>query len=132
MNEDITVLYVVDVPINVMLFEVNFKKYCKVITALSGSDGLSKLRLNHEIKIVISDMKMPGMNGIDFIRQAKLEFPLIQCMILTGFDVTPEITIALEEKLICKYLSKPFDSKQILKSVAEAVELGEIDIIPNV
>ena len=123
MKKDITVLYVDDEPINIMLFEVNFRKYYKIKTAVSGNDGISKLRLNPEISIVISDMKMPGMNGIEFIRQAKIEFPLIQCMILTGFDVTQDIAAALEEKLIFKYLSKPFNVKLIIDSIAEAVEL---------
>jgi response regulator RpfG family c-di-GMP phosphodiesterase len=121
MREDITLLYVDDEPINIMLFEVNFKKYYRVITAVSGNDGLSKLKSDPEISILISDMKMPGMNGIEFIRLAKQDFHSLHCMILTGFDVTDDITIALEEKLICKYLSKPFDLKQIMEAITEAV-----------
>ena len=52
MKEDITVLYVDDEPINVMLFEVNFRKYYKVKTGVSGSDGISKLRSDPEISPV--------------------------------------------------------------------------------
>lgn len=122
MSDKAKVLYIDDEPINTMLFEINFKKYFDVITALSGYDGLNLLFENHGIGIVISDMKMPGMNGMEFITQARRDFPDIKYFILTGFDITEEMNNALKNGVICKYLRKPFDLQQILESVAEAAE----------
>ena len=107
MNKIATLLYVDDEPLNLKLFEINFKKSFEVITALSGEDGLKKLSKNPSVRVVISDMRMPGMNGLEFITAAKSEYPNIVFFILTGYDISPEIAKALDIKLINKYFSKP-------------------------
>jgi response regulator RpfG family c-di-GMP phosphodiesterase len=121
MENTIKILYVDDEPVNLMLFELNFKGIYNVVTATSGMEGLQKLKENPEISIVISDMRMPGMNGIEFIRKAKLDYPHIVFFILTGYDITEEIANALNEKLINKYFSKPFNIKEIVKTIEEVL-----------
>ncbi|HPR84329.1 MAG TPA: response regulator [Candidatus Paceibacterota bacterium] len=119
MEEKITLLYVDDEPMNLKLFEINFRKKFNVLTAESGNEGLEILKSNSEIIIVISDMKMPGMNGIEFIKKAKINFPKIRYFILTGFDITEEIADALNERLIHKYFRKPFNIREIEESIME-------------
>lgn len=119
MDEKITILYVDDESVNLKLFEINFKKKFNVLTAESGAEGLEQLKVNPHTIVVISDMKMPGMNGIDFIRLAKKDFPHIRFFILTGFDITEEIADALNERLIHKYFRKPFNMKEIEDSILE-------------
>lgn len=122
MNGLTTLLYVDDEPINLRIFAINFKKKFAVITAESGYDGLELLKLHPEITVVISDMKMPGMDGIEFIKLAKKDFPHISFFILTGFDITQEIAEALEKGLINKYFRKPFDMKEVEISIQEALK----------
>ncbi len=112
-NKMISVLYVDDEPINTKLFALNFKTLFNVLTADSGYTGLDMLKEHSEISVVISDMKMPGMNGIEFISQAKKEFPNIIFFILTGYEITEEIAEALNINLINKYFQKPFNLKEI-------------------
>jgi two-component system, response regulator, stage 0 sporulation protein F len=119
MDEKTTLLYVDDEELNLRLFEINFRKKFNVLTAESGDEGLEQLRANPQTLIVISDMKMPGMNGIEFIRLAKRDFPDISYYILTGFDITEEIAEALNQRLINKYFRKPFDMKEIETSIME-------------
>ena len=64
MADNKTILYVDDEDVNLMLFELNFKKKFNVLTALNGEKGLEILKDNNNVEVVISDMKMPGMNGI--------------------------------------------------------------------
>ncbi|RLD63614.1 MAG: response regulator [Bacteroidetes bacterium] len=109
----ITVLYVDDEPINLKLFFLNLQKRFNIITAKSGYEGLEQLKLNSNIDVVISDMKMPGMNGIEFIRKASGDFPDVLYFILTGFDINEEIADALNERLIYKYFRKPFNIEEI-------------------
>lgn len=118
MDELVSILYVDDEPVNLMLFNVNFKKKYNVITALSGEEGLEKLAQNPQIRVVISDMKMPGMNGIEFISQAKKNYPNIIFYILTGYDITTEIAQALKDKLINQYFSKPFNIEEISQAIS--------------
>ena len=115
----VTILYVDDEPFNLKFFEINFRKKYNVILAESGDDGLEKLKLHPEIKVVISDMKMPGMNGVEFIKKAKNNYPNISYYILTGFDINDEISEALKSKLINKYFRKPFDMVEIEEAIQE-------------
>jgi two-component system, response regulator, stage 0 sporulation protein F len=115
--EKITLLYVDDEPMNLMVFKINFKNTFDVITAESGMEGLEKLSANNQITVAISDMKMPGMNGIEFIQEAKKRFPNISFFILTGFDITEEIAEALHSGLIHKYFRKPFNMNEVEASI---------------
>lgn len=121
MDKKITILYVDDEPINLSLLQYNLKDKFDVLIAESGVEGLELLKTNPHILIVISDMKMPGMSGIDFIKLAKKDFPDIQYFILTGFDITVEIVDALNERLIHKYFRKPVDMKEIEASLLEVL-----------
>ena len=117
MNYKTTLLYLDDEPINLYIFEINFKKNYNVITCKSGFEGLSKLEENPDIEIVISDMNMPGMNGLEFIKKAKEKVPAIIFYILTGYEITPEIRKALDEKLVSRYFRKPLNAEEIRSSI---------------
>lgn len=122
-NNQVTVLYVDDEDINLFLFERSFRAHYHVLTASSGEVGLQKLEDNaSEIIVVISDMRMPGMDGITFIRRAKERHANIAYFILTAFDFSEEIDKALDEKLINKFFTKPFDIDQIKSSIETAIQ----------
>lgn len=123
MSEKIKILCVDDEYLNLELFEINFQKKFNVITAISGYDGLIALRQNPEVKIVITDMHMPGMNGIEFIKEAKAEFPNVIFYILTGYAITEEISDALNEKIIERYFSKPYNIPDLEEVVLEALNV---------
>jgi len=123
MSERIKVLYVDDEPINLMLFEHMFQDKYDTKIADSGWDGLEALHNDQRIQIVISDMRMPGMNGLEFIAQAKEMYPHILFYILTGFDITDEIASALKNGLIDRYFQKPFKMNEIEKAMNEAFKV---------
>ena len=121
MEKRVSILYVDDELLNLELFALVFKKKFNVITAESGSEGLEKLKQNKDVCIVISDMRMPGMNGIEFINNAKKDFNNIAYFILTGFEITEDIADALNQKLINRYFKKPFNSKEIESTINEVL-----------
>jgi len=116
-----TILYVDDEPINLKLFEINFKKEYEVLTALDAYKGLEKLEQVDDITAVVSDMKMPLMNGIEFITKAKEKYDSKKFFMLSGFEPTPEIEKAIESGLILKYFRKPFDIDEIRSALEEAI-----------
>ncbi len=117
MSDRIKVLYVDDEPINLKLFELNFNSTFGVVTASSGFEGIEVLEKDSSITVVVSDMRMPRMDGIEFIAKAKSMFPHIYFFILTGFDITEEIAEALDSNLINKYFRKPLNFREIEKSI---------------
>ena len=129
MKKNITILYVDDEKINLTLFELSFDPMYNVISAISGEEGLLKLEDHKDdIIVVISDMRMPKMNGIEFIKEARKEHLNIAYFILTAFDYNEEIDDAFKKNIIQKFFSKPFKIKEIQEAVHEAVEeLGLAD-----
>jgi two-component system, response regulator, stage 0 sporulation protein F len=115
----ITILYVDDEPINLMLFERMFNKKYKVLTAESGFIGLDVLKDNPDLEVVISDMKMPLMDGLEFITKAKALYPDIYYYILTGYEITIQIQESLDRGIIQKYFRKPFNMSEIEKIIEE-------------
>ncbi|HLO58910.1 MAG TPA: response regulator [Bacteroidales bacterium] len=116
------ILYVDDEPINLKIFSLAFQKKFKVEVADSGVAGLKKLDHLPEISIVISDMKMPGMNGIEFIKAARSNYPDRSYFILTGFDITSEISMAIQEGLIHSYFRKPFNLTEIETAIHQSLK----------
>lgn len=121
MSEKLSILYVDDEPVNLMLFDRMFEKTYTVLTAESGLKGIELLGENNEVKVVISDMKMPTMNGIEFITKAKSMYPNIQFYLLTGYEITKEIQESLSSGLILKYFQKPFKMRDIDKTIVENI-----------
>jgi two-component system, response regulator, stage 0 sporulation protein F len=119
------VLYVDDERLNLMLFRAHLEKKYNVLTADSGADGLVILKEHSGIRVVVSDMKMPQMNGIEFIKKALEIAPDTVFYILTGFEITPEIQQALDEGLIRKYFRKPFNIKEISAEIDLGLGINE-------
>ncbi len=117
MDNKIKVLYVDDEQINTLLFKMNFSKKYDVFIASNGNEGLSLLDNAPDIKVVISDMKMPGLNGIEFIKKARERYTQTKYYILTGFEVLPEIQEAIDNGLIIECFQKPFDVDRIESAI---------------
>jgi len=122
MSEKVTLLYVDDEPTNLLLFEHSFNKKFDILTAESGSEGLDLLKSNTNTRVVISDMRMPEMSGLEFIQKAKQEFPDLCYYILTGYEVSEEITKALNEKVIKNCFNKPFNRVEIENTILETLK----------
>ena len=87
------------------------KKGIEVLTAMSGAEALEKLR-SQNIHVVILDVKMPGMDGIETLKQIKRQFPLIEVIMLTG-HATVESAVDGLKSGAADYLMKPIDIGEI-------------------
>lgn len=118
------VLYVDDEEINNFLFVHNFTMY-DIVTAISGKDALKILKEQNSIDAIISDMSMPEMNGIEFIKQAKIISPDLPYFILTAYSQHDEIDIALKDGLIIECFSKPIEQTKIRTLVDKYVKVSK-------
>lgn len=107
------ILYVDDESINLELFKLNLMKKYEILTAEDANLGLEVIEKTPDLEVVISDMRMPRMNGLEFIKLARHKQPDIDYYILTGYEVSPEIQAALDQGIIIKYFKKPFDIDEI-------------------
>jgi len=124
MTGKLKILYVDDEPINLILFDRIFGKKYAIRAADSGMKGLEVLDEDPDIKIIISDMRMPHMNGLQFISKAREKHPDLIYFILTGYEISKEITDALEQKLIDRYFQKPFKLEEISGAIISATKQG--------
>jgi two-component system, NtrC family, sensor kinase len=96
------------------------RKGYKVETASTGIQALEKLK-NHNIQVVILDVKMPGMDGIAILKKIKRNFPLIEVIMLTGHG-TVESAVEGVKLGAANYLVKPADIDDISQKIQEAFE----------
>jgi len=97
------------------------KRNLRVIMAFSGQDALEKLSKNRNLDVVILDVKMPGMDGIETLGEIKKAYPLIEVIMLTG-HATVESAIEGMKLGAYDYLMKPCDLEQLMLKVELATK----------
>ncbi|MDZ5635657.1 MULTISPECIES: response regulator [unclassified Janthinobacterium] len=97
-----------------------------ILTAGSGQEGLDVLA-SHVVDVIVSDQRMPGMLGADFLRKAKLLCPQTIRIMLSGYTELQAVTDAVNEGAIFKFLTKPWEDHQLREHIAEAFRLKGID-----
>jgi len=93
----------------------------KILTASSGREGLEILG-TQEVDLIISDMRMPEMDGATFLARAAEQWPDIVRILLTGYADMSATIAAVNEGKIYKYFSKPWEENDIVLSVRHALE----------
>jgi two-component system NtrC family sensor kinase len=114
------ILYVDDEAINLELLQLTFMNELDVLTATSAVEGLNVLEKNPDIHVVISDLKMPVMNGLDFIKEIKSRNQEKVCMLLTGFMESEIMLEGFNKELIFRYLMKPWNRDELIATIREA------------
>jgi DNA-binding NtrC family response regulator len=91
---------------------------------LSAGDGLQALSCLDEtcVDIVISDMRMPGMDGVALLEQVRQRWPGIARILLTGQADTASSVAAVNRGRVARFLQKPWDERELLDALAESVE----------
>jgi diguanylate cyclase (GGDEF)-like protein/PAS domain S-box-containing protein len=97
----------------------------QILTAYSGQEGLDVLAAN-AVDVIVSDQRMPGMIGADFLRAAKGLYPETIRIMLSGYTELQSVTDAVNEGAIYKFLTKPWDDEQLRGHITEAFRLKEI------
>jgi len=101
------------------------KKEYTVITAKSGEDGLDML-VQHPVNLIVSDQRMDGISGIEFLKIAKKKYPNIITIMLTGFAEKETAMKAVNEAGIYKFIVKPWNVMDFRNTVERALELQHL------
>lgn len=96
-----------------------------IVTAPSAAEGLQRL-VEGGVDVIVSDQRMPGMTGVEFLRRAKDLYPETVRMVLSGFTELQSIIDAVNEGAIYKFLTKPWDDNLLRSHVSEAFRHKEM------
>ncbi len=124
MSTNNKILYVDDEHINLELFKINFRNDFEVFIADSAMKGLEILN-EQPINIIISDLKMPNMNGLEFIERIKSETPEKICILLTAFMESDVMLKAINNELIFRYIMKPWRKNDLKEVIDLAIKKHE-------
>ena len=94
----------------------------KTLFAKSGKEALEILEKN-EVHVIVTDMRMPEMSGLELLRAVKEKYPHIVRMVLSGYTQVTTLLTAINQGTIFKFITKPWDFKEEFKpAVLDAIE----------
>jgi len=92
----------------------------EALTAASGEEALAKLE-THAPEVVILDVKMPGLDGVETLKRIKALYPLVEVIMLTGHATVSSAVQGLKAGAF-DYIAKPCDLDELLAKAEEAFE----------
>lgn len=97
-----------------------------VVTALGGEAGLTALRDHGPFSVVVSDMKMPGMSGVEFLAHVREAVPGTVRMMLTGHADANVAIEAVNQGHIFRFLTKPCDREALRSALSHGLLQHEL------
>ncbi|NJM15323.1 MAG: response regulator [Bacteroidales bacterium] len=115
------ILYVDDEQANLDGFLFTFRREYDVYTALNANDALDILQERH-VKIVISDQRMPGMQGTDLLEIVSEKYPNTVRILLTAFTDADATVNAINKGKVYRYITKPWVKQELQATLQNALE----------
>ncbi|NSL55158.1 MULTISPECIES: HD domain-containing phosphohydrolase [Uliginosibacterium] len=88
----------------------------------SGAEALELLS-REPVDLIVSDMRMPGLSGAELLAQARARWPDTLRILLTGYAEVSSAIAAINEGGIYRYIAKPWNDEELLKTLQQALEL---------
>jgi DNA-binding NtrC family response regulator len=101
------------------------RRHLDVTAAFGGQDALDKLEKSEKYEVVILDVKMPGMDGIETLKRIKTSHPLVEVIMLTG-HATVESAIEGMKLGAFDYLMKPCDIDDLVSKADQAAARKQV------
>lgn len=125
-NAELTLLFVDDEPSILSALRRLFRPQgYRVLTAESGAAALELLAAEN-VDLIVSDMRMPVMDGAQLLREVRQRWPDVVRVLLTGYADIGSTIAAINEGEIHRYISKPWDDQELLLCVREGLERGQL------
>jgi C4-dicarboxylate-specific signal transduction histidine kinase len=115
------VLFVDDERENLAVFSAMCGGDFPVLTAQSAVEALELMR-THEVGVVLSDQRMPGVTGVQFLEQVRAEFPDTVRMLVTAYADLGATIDAINKGQVRRYIRKPWDPEELKGYLAEAMD----------
>lgn len=121
-EEKINLLYVDDEEFALTSFKSTFRRSYAVHIAKSAEEGRAILR-EREIDVVMTDQRMPGETGVEFLKSILPEYEHVVRIMLTGYSDMDVVIDAVNDGRISHYATKPFKEERMIKLLKRASEV---------
>lgn len=117
-------LLVDDEPANLRSLARLFREDYEVLTAQSGPEALELLQ-QHDVALLITDQRMPGMTGIELLKSTMALRPRMVRIILTGYTDVDALVEAINCGQVYRYVTKPWSNEELTITVKRGLEYYE-------
>ena len=114
------ILIVDDEPVNLRTLSRLLRANYDVVTAESGDEAL-KLLQQHNVALLISDQRMPGMTGIELMKSTVALRPQMVKILLTGYTDVDALIESINCGLVYRYLTKPWNNDDLKLTIVRAL-----------
>ena len=122
-EEKPTILIVDDEENNLQLLKRTFRSQYNLLTASDGLQGLEMVKqYGDKISLIVSDQKMPVMEGTEFLKHVRESYPQIIKILLTGHVGTDILVSAINDCDLFQYILKPFEPEELKMAVEKGIE----------
>ena len=120
------ILCVDDDPSALASLQRALRKKFKVETALSGAAGIGAMERSGPYAVVLADMHMPGMNGIEFLSRVEARWPDSVRIMVTSSDDQKIAVIAVNQGHVFRFLNKPYEAEELVEALQAALRRHEL------
>lgn len=125
-NNKLKLMVVDDEPDNLDLLYRTFRREFHVFRAENGFEALELLAREGEMAVIISDQRMPRMNGTEFLSRTVEHFPDTIRIVLTGYTDVEDLVEAINSGKVFKYITKPWSPEQLRSVVSQAADIYRV------
>ncbi len=118
-SNPIKVLYVDDEENNLNSFKATFRHNYTVLVAQSAKAAMDILEHHPDIKVVLTDQRMPETTGIEFLEQVRKLYPKPVRMLITGYTDVESVIGAINKGNVYRYIKKPWEEQELRVAIEE-------------
>lgn len=131
-SERLNMLIVDDEPAILSSLKGLFRRQFNIETAESGEEALELINTKDiSWHIVLSDQRMPGINGCELLREVREKFRFVTSVLITGYTDVDDLIKAVNEGHIYGYVAKPWNPRQLKAMVTKAAEFTQFQLQAN-
>lgn len=116
------ILVVDDEVDNLTAFQMEFGDYFEILAAPGGKQALELLQKHGEVALVAIDQRMPGMRGVDVLKEVVKLYPDTIRFLITAYSDIQVVIEAINEGNVYRYISKPWEHEDVKLSIMRAIE----------
>jgi len=117
------ILYIDDEESNLRVFKNTFRREFEITLANSASEALQLID-KQDVDVVITDQRMPGMTGVELLRELKKKKPSIppSRLMLSGYAAPADVDDAYNRYELFQFISKPWEENELRNTILKAIQ----------